>query len=178
MKKPNKRPTIYDLSVLSGASPSTVSAVLSGSWQKRRIKPSTAKEITELAQKHQYSPNRQARALRVARSGLVGMIVPIHDSRIFSSMAQAFETEARRRGLTPVVVSTLRDPLEEVRTVETLISYQIDALMIAGATEPDAIHDLCEAASLAHVNVDLPGTRAPSVISDNFAGAVQLTEAL
>ena len=41
----NKKATIYDLSVLSGSSPSTVSAVLNGTWAKRRISKSTADKI-------------------------------------------------------------------------------------------------------------------------------------
>ena len=57
-----KKATIYDLSVLSGSSPSTVSAVLNGTWQKRRIKESTAELIRNLAETHQYTANRQARS--------------------------------------------------------------------------------------------------------------------
>ena len=75
----------------------------------------------------------------------------------------------------PVVVSTLRDPDEERRTVETLISYAVDSLLIVGATDPDALSDICSAVHLKHVNVDLPGTKAPSVISNNYSGARQLT---
>ena len=56
-----KKPTIYDLSVLSGSSPSTVSAVLNGTWQKRRIKQTTAEAILDLAERHQYTTNLQAR---------------------------------------------------------------------------------------------------------------------
>lgn len=173
-----KKATIYDLSVLSGVSASTISAVLNGTWRKRRIKEDTAKLVLDLAREHQYTTNMQARGLRSARSGLSGLLLPIHDSRYFSSMAQTFEAHARARGQCPVVVSACRDPEEERRTVETLISYSIDELVIAGATDPDSIHDLCEAAGLRHVNIDLPGTRAPSVVSDNYRGAVQLTEAI
>ncbi|TKB27280.1 MAG: LacI family transcriptional regulator, partial [Mesorhizobium sp.] len=50
-----KKATIYDLSVLSGSSPSTVSAVLNGTWRKRRIKESTAETILSLAERHQYT---------------------------------------------------------------------------------------------------------------------------
>ncbi len=54
MKKDSrKKATIYDLSMLSGISPSTVSAVLNGTWRKRRIKESTAHLIRDLAEKHQ-----------------------------------------------------------------------------------------------------------------------------
>lgn len=167
--------TIYDLARSTGASPSTVSAALSGTWRSRRIKESTALEIQRLAEEQGYTTNLQARGLRKARSGLVGMVLPAHFNRFFASMSQIFEAHVRARGMCPVVVSTLRDPDEERRTVETLISYAIDSLFIVGATDPDALSDICAAVNLKHVNVDLPGTKAPSVISNNYSGARQLT---
>lgn len=178
MRGDRKKATIYDLSVLSGSSPSTVSAVLNGTWRKRRIRQATAEAILALAEQHDYTANRQAQGLRHSRSGLVGLLLPLHDNRFFSAMAQTFEAHVRARGLCPVVVSASRDPEEERETAETLISYAIDELFICGATDPDSLHELCERAALPHVNIDLPGSKAPSVTSDNFAGGRMLTEAI
>ena len=111
------KPTIYDIARLCEASPSTVSAVLNGSWKTRRISEATAERIRAAASENGYSANLQARGLRQARSGMVGMILPVHDNRFFADMSQSFEAQARARGLCPVVVSTLRDPEEERRTV-------------------------------------------------------------
>ena len=80
----------------------------------------------------------QARGLRKARSGLVGMIIPLHDNRFFTALSQSFEAFARERGLVPVIASSLREPEEERRIVETLIGYAVDFLSIAGATDPDS----------------------------------------
>lgn len=178
MPEPRKKPTIFDISRLAGASASTVSAALSGTWRDRRISEATALRIQEIAAAEGYFPNMQARGLRRAQSGLVGMIMPVHDNRFFSSMSQSFEAHARIRGLCPVIVSTLRDPAEEVRTVETLISYAIESLFIVGATNPDPLEVMCRAAGLRHVYVDLPGRGAPSVVSNNRHGAELLTRAI
>lgn len=166
-----RKTTIYDIARLSGASPSTVSAALSGAWKARRIAEATVEMIRKIATDEGYSINMQARGLRQARSGMVGMIIPIHDNRFFSSLSQSFDTHARERGLCPVIASTLRSPEEEIRIVETLISYAIDSLFIAGATDPDSLSELCRAANLPHVYIDLPGKNAPSVVTDNFHGA-------
>jgi LacI family transcriptional regulator, fructose operon transcriptional repressor len=174
----NKRSTIYDLAHLAGLSASTVSAVLSGNWQARRIAPATAKKVQRLAAAHRYTVNRQASGLRKSRSGLIGMIIPMHDNRFFSSLSQVFERLARERHWYPLVVSTLRDPALELETVRTLISYRIEYLVVAGATDPDSVSRICKGHAVAHVNVDLPGTKATSVISDNYWGAQQLTQAL
>ncbi|HTJ05749.1 MAG TPA: LacI family DNA-binding transcriptional regulator [Caldimonas sp.] len=174
----SRKSTIYDLAALAGVSASTVSAVLSGNWRARRIADETAERIRALAARHTFTVNRQASGLRTRRSGLIGMIIPLHDNRFFSGMSQAFEKLARERHRYPIVVSTLRDPSLELETARTLISYRVESLVVAGATDPDAISDVCRDHGVAHVNVDLPGTRAMSVVSDNFWGAQQLTQGL
>ena len=174
----NKKSTIYDLAAKADVSASTVSAIVNGSWKNRRIAEATAKRVLELADKLKYSVNRQARGLRRSRSGLIGMIVPMHDNRFFSAMSQTFEALARERHFHPMVVSTLRDPRLEVETVRTLISYQVECIVVTGATDPDAVSRICSHHGVAHVNVDLPGNLAPSVISDNFWGAQQLAAQL
>lgn len=173
-----KKSTIHDLAALAKVSASTVSAVLNGTWQARRIAVDTAMRVERLAALHKYTVNRQASGLRTGRSGLIGMIIPLHDNRFFSEMAQVFERLAREREWYPIVVSTLRDPRLELETVNTLISYRIEYLVVTGATDPDSVSRACRHHGIAHVNVDLPGTSAASVISDNYWGAQQLTIAL
>src|SRR5678815_1965207 len=173
-----RKSTIYDLARMADVSASTVSAVLSGRWQARRIADDTARRILELASTHAFTVNRQASGLRTNRSGLIGMIIPLHDNRFFSGMAQVFEKLARQRHLYPIVVSTLRDPELELETARTLISYRVECLLIAGATDPDAISDVCRRHGVARVNVDLPGRTAMSIVSGNFWGAQQLPAAL
>ena len=180
--EPGCRSTIQDLSSTSGLSASTISAVLNDTWKKRRIRPETAELVRVLAQEQNYMPNRQAQAqaqaLRTARSSLVGLIIPSHGSRYFASIAQAFETQVRQRGQCPVVVSAGRDPRKERETAQILMSYAIDSLFICGAADPDGVHGICHAAGLRHVNIDLPGRLAPSVISDNRVGGFLLTQSI
>ena len=173
-----KKSTIYDLATLAQTSPSTVSAILNGTWQQRRISAQTALRVQALAQKQKYSVNRQASGLRTSRSGLIGMIIPTHEDHFFGMMSQSFDRMARERRQQPIVASTLRDPALEIETVKTLISYQVDSLVVTGASDPDGVSRVCRHHHVMHVNVDLPGKRAPSVISDNHWGAAQLTATL
>jgi len=173
-----REPTIYDLAQLAKTSPSSVSAILNGTWKSRRVGEETANRVLELAKELKYTLNRQASGLRRKRSGLIGMIIPMHDNRFFSAMSQTFERLARDRHLYPIVVSTLRDPKLEAETARTLISYQIEFLLVTGATAPDAVSRICTHHGIAHLNVDLPGKLAPSVISDNRWGARELTARL
>lgn len=170
-----RRTTIYDLARLAGASPTAVSAVLNGTWKKRRISETTAGRILKIADEQGYALNMQASALRRERSHLIGMIVPKYDNRYFGSIAEGFEVMARARGLFPIITCTQRDPDLEIQAARAMISHQVDCLVATGATDPDRITELALAAGVRSLNLDLPGRLAPSVISDNRGGARALT---
>lgn len=173
--KKARRVTIYDVANEVGASPSAVSAVLNGNWRKRRISEGLATRIRTAAEAAGYTINLQASALRRDRTRIVGMILPKYDNRYFGEIAERFETMARDRDLFPIVTCTMRDARLETQAAKTMVSHQVDWLVATGATDPDGIAELCAAAGVPTFNLDLPGVRAPSVISDNFAGAVNLT---
>ena len=173
-----RKATIGDVSRMSGHSPSTVSAVLNGSWEKRRIRAETAEAILKLAAEMNYTANRQARGLRTSNSGLVALLLPLYDNRFFSSVAQNFEGHVRAMGLTPIVSSAGRDPEQELATAGRMVAYSPDALFICGATDADAVGDMCTRIGMPHVNIDLPGSNSHSVVSDNFDGARQLAAAV
>jgi LacI family transcriptional regulator, fructose operon transcriptional repressor len=171
-----RKTTIYDIAVAAHSSPAAVSLVLNDSWQRYRIKQETATRILNCAERLGYAVNLKARGLRLSRSGLAGMIVPHYRNRFFAGLAEAFEAEARSRGLCPIVVSTHRHPANELKVAETLLAQQVEFLFIAGVRNPEPLNELCQAAAVRCVNIDLPGSGAPSVISDNRGGARRLTE--
>ncbi len=173
-----RKVTIYDVAKEAGASATSVSFVLNGSWRQHRIKADTATRVLECAERLGYAVNLKARGLRLSRSGLAGMILPHYRNRFFAGLAEAFEAKARTRGLCPIVVSTHRNPENEVNVAETLLAQQVEFLFIAGVNDPDPLNALCHAANVRCVNIDLPGTGAPSVVSDNFSGASLLTEVI
>lgn len=173
--RPTKKTTIYDLAVLAETSASAVSAVLNGNWKKRRISSHLAEKITQIAKEQGYALNMQASLLRREKSKIIGMIVPKYDNRYFGSIVETFETMARERGLFPIITCTRRDPELEIEAARTMLSYQVEWLISTGATDPDRISDLCLAAGVRSLNLDLPGSKAPSIISDNFSGARELT---
>lgn len=171
---PARRPTIYDLAQIAGTSPSAVSSVLNGTWKKRRISAKLAERISIIAAEQGYAVNLQASLLRRDRSRIIGMIVPKYDNRYFGAIAEQFEAMARAHGLFPVITCTLRDPDLEFEAARELVSYQAECLVVTGATDPDRIAEFCASAGVRVINLDLPGRNAPSVVSDNFAGARDL----
>lgn len=173
-----RKATVNDLSQRSGHSASTVSAVLNGSWRKRRIRAETAEAILNLAAEMNYSVNRQAQGLRTSSSGLVALLLPLYDNRFFSNVAQTFEAHVRAMGLTPIVSSAGRDPTQERATMERLIGYAPDALFICGATYADGLAAMCKDVGMPIVSIDLPSRNSHSVISDNRTGARRLARSV
>lgn len=171
-----KKTTIYDLAALADASPSAVSSVLNGTWEKRRISRSLAERVMRIAEEQGYSVNVQASLLRREKSNIVGMIIPKYDNRYFGRIAEQFEAMARARGLFPVITCTQRDPDLEFEAARELISYQAECLIATGATDPDRISAFCKSSRVQAINLDLPGSIAPSVVSDNFTAAQELAE--
>ena len=173
--KDRQKSTIYDIAALAGTSASTVSYALNGSWQKRRIKQETVDRIQRIARESGYQVNLQARGLRKARSGLAGMILPEHDTRFFSDLSQAFALEVRARGNCPAIVLSGRGATDQEASVRQLLSYNVDKIVIAAATDPLPLSAICREAGVPMVFVDHPCPDAPSVVTDNRLGAQTLT---
>lgn len=139
MKKETKRTTIYDLATRLGASPSSVSAVLNGTWKKRRISAKLAERVMKLANEEGYAMNTQASLLRREKSNIVAMIVPKYDNRYFGDIAEKFEHRARELGLIPIVTCTQRDPELEFNAARELVSYQAECLIATARPTPTGL---------------------------------------
>lgn len=177
-KNTSKAPTIYDIAELANTSASTVSAVLNDKWQKRRISKKLAEKILQTAANIGYTMNVQAQALRKEKSGMLGMIVPMYDNRYFGEMVQTFEKYCLARNYFPLVTCTFRDPGLEFKAAQSFLSHRVEAIICTGATDPDRVATLCQTHNVPTINLDLPGTIAPSVMSDNFNGSKDLTHGL
>lgn len=173
-----RRSTIYDIATAAESSIATVSLVLNGNWSRYRIKEETARRILGIADKLGYHVNLKARGLRLSRSGLAGMILPHYRNRFFADIAETFEAETRKQNLCPVVVSTQRQTDIETKVAKTLLDQRVEFMFIVGVPQATELNRMCESAGVPCVNIDLPGTGAPSVVSDNKGGAFNLTRQL
>lgn len=100
------------------------------------------------------------------------MIVPKYDNRYFGSIAEKFEEMARARGLLPIITCTRRQPELEIEAARAMLSWQVDWVIATGATQPDKIAQMCQQAGVPTLNLDLPGTLAPSIISITIWGEI------
>lgn len=178
MARTGRKTTIKDLAQAAGTSPATASLVVNGGWKEHRINADTAERVLQLAQSLGYRPNQRARALRMNKSSLAGLIVPHHRNRFFAGLTEHFEHEALARGLVPLVASTQRDPQIEQKLADTMIAQEVEFLVLAGNEDPTRINALCREAGVRCVSLDLPAKTGFSVVTDNHGGALELTRRL
>lgn len=178
MNRQGKKITIRELAEAAGTSAATASLVMNGSWKQHRINPDTAERIRVLAQQLGYQPNQRARALRLSRSSLSGLIIPHHRNRFFAGLAEHFEHESHRRGLIPIIGSTQRVPEIEDKVGASMIAQEVEFLVLAGIKNPSKINAMSRRAGVRCVNLDLPGKDTFSVVTDSMGGALELTRRL
>lgn len=78
---PAATPTLEDVARLAGVSRATVSRAINGGTL---VSPSAARAVASAVRQLGYSPNQAARMLVTRRSGVLAVLVPETDLRVFS----------------------------------------------------------------------------------------------
>ncbi len=179
MKKiPSPTPKLSDVARLAGVGNTTVSRVLNGHLN---VSEETNRRVKQAISDLNFSPNRIARSLKGATSGMIGMIVPSISDMFFSQCAEAVESVARENGSLLIVMASHDDPLIEFENLQLLLVHRVDGLILASAqTRNTKLHEELSGLSVPVVGLDRPLREAgiSSVISENREGAKAATEHL
>jgi DNA-binding LacI/PurR family transcriptional regulator len=113
------RLTMKQIGALAGVSQSTVSRVLSGAPSPVPVARETRERILKVVAESGYTPNPMARALRGARTALLGLIVRDIDDPFFGHAISVITAEARIHGYNVVLghVGSSADEALELREV-------------------------------------------------------------
>ncbi|NYF78892.1 LacI family DNA-binding transcriptional regulator [Granulicella arctica] len=179
MKKvPSPTPKLSDVARLAGVGNATVSRVLNG---RLNVSEDKIRRVKQAISELKYSPNRIARSLKGAASGMIGMIVPSISDMFFSQCAEAVENVARENGSLLIVMASHDDPLIEFENLQLLLLHRIDGLILSSARTQNAkLYKELSGLTVPVVGLDRPLQKAnlPSVISENCGGAKAATEHL
>lgn len=135
--------TIYEVSKLSGVSPSTVSRVLNGS---DLVVESTRRKVEAAMKELNYRPNKFAQSLASKRSNSVGILVPELHGPFFGTMLSSIELELRKEGKHVIITAGHSDVEGEEQGIEFLISRGCDALILfVFAISDESIKSLMDA---------------------------------
>jgi DNA-binding LacI/PurR family transcriptional regulator len=127
-----KRLTMKQVGELVGVSQSTVSRVLSGAPSNVPVALETRNRILKVVADLGYTPNPVARALRNARTSLLGLIVRDINDPFFSVAVAAITAEAHRHGYSVVLGHADSSAHEALALSETLVMGHCEGAILLG----------------------------------------------
>ncbi len=172
-----ERPSAKDVARLAGVSTATVSRFLN---TPERVDAPTRQQVRDAVAKLRYLPHGAARALRSARSQMVGAVVPSFDYALYARTTSAMQAVLDAKGYSVVLAEHHYDLAAEVRTTEQLIRRGVDAFVFVGLAHNPALFALLENYGRPYVltwGVD-PLGRTPSIGFDNRAATFEMTRRL
>jgi len=174
-----KTPTIQDVARRANVSTATVSRALS---HPERVSAATRARVSEAVRVTGYTLNQTARSLRQRSARTILVALPDIRNPFFSSILDAVEREAARRGY-GVLVANLYFGHETVwRLQDLLLSNRADGLLLLdGSVDPAQLRLLSEAPFSIPIVLGceaIPGTDFHTVLTDNAFAAERATRHL
>src|ERR1041384_2233097 len=170
--------TLADIARELGVSKMTVSRAINNHPE---ISPETRARILETAQRMNYRPNHNARALTTNRSYLFGIVVPDLMHSYFAEICRGVESVGRPAGYQNLICSTDEEARKEMDEIEALLS-RTDGLIVASAlsaTEAKFYRRLLsEGANIVLIDRLLDGLRCSAVTTDDVQVGTLATEHL
>ncbi|MBI0086342.1 MULTISPECIES: LacI family DNA-binding transcriptional regulator [Bifidobacterium] len=161
-----------------GVSVSSVSLVLNNR-DHGRIKPTTAKQIRQTAERLGYQPNPLARSLRTSKTGLLGFISEdVATTPFAGGIIQGAQDAARASGYIMLTVNA-KGTEEEEEDVAALRRYGVDGFLYAKMyNRVTTIPDYLSGSPIVLVDATDADGVSPSVEPDEYLIGVDATNAL
>ncbi len=174
-----KRITIKDIARKLNLHHATVSRALR---DDPRVTPETKSLVVSLAEELGYYPNLIAQSMTSKSTKTIGIIIPEIMHEFFGSVISGAEDVAFKNGYNIIVCQSSEKFEREVVNLRTLVSKQVDGLLVSISQETrDAEHFLFAQRSgipLVFFNRLCEGVEAPTVIVDDYGGAISVMEHL
>ena len=152
----------------SGVSVSTASRALADS---PRVNVDTARRVREAAQALSYRPNATARALRTAKTSMVGLVVTNLMNASFRVIAQVMQQALSVEGFHLVLAVTSGDAEQERAAVHTLLDHNATGVIVAGL-DPQGADELGRSGlPVVHLARRPERPVGDCVLGDDLAGA-------
>lgn len=174
---PVKKITLQDIAKQLNISKATVSIVLNGHGDEKRVSKETQKRIIQFARQNNYKANLLARGLSMGKSYTIGLIVPNIGDGYFARIARRIERKARRSGYNVVYSSTGESKERESELIQSMLNRGVDGLIIASSQKnQEDIQNLINS-HFPFVLIDrhYPDLETNFVGEDNEGGASQAT---
>jgi len=175
--KSKSRPTIHDVARLAGVSIGTVSKALNGGG---KLRDDTRSRVQQAAKQLAFRPNEMALSLHRGRSLTIGLISRDNFGRFGLPIMEGLEECMADQSIAVFMCNATDDPAREARHLESLLSKQVDGIVVtARRSDPRPKLEL-PAGSLPviYVYAQADDADALCLVPDDEGGARQATEHL
>lgn len=162
-----KKLTIEDVAQKAGVSKSTVSQFLNKRY--KYMSEATRNRISEVIDELNYQPNGLARGLKRNRTNTVGVVVGDINYSLSIQCIHAIENELQLSGNQVMICNADENPDKEAKYVETLMSRQVDGLIVFPTGDDPSIYQrlLDEQYPLVFMDRLMEGIATQSLLVDN-----------
>jgi LacI family transcriptional regulator len=170
--------TLQDVAARTNVSAMTVSRVIN---QPARVAPATRERVEQAIRELGFVPNALARGLLRGRNLTIAVLFSDIGNPFFTQIVHGAEDVAQRNGYSLILANSDESPDKERQYIHTLLSRQIDGLLVASASNASRpLLELLSRHKKPFVLIDrvVDGVPADVVVSDNIGGARTLTEHL
>ncbi len=175
-----KKFSLQDIANHLNISKATISIVLNGHGDEKRISKATQERIIQFAKENNYQANHLARGLSLGKSDMIGLVVPNIADNYFARIARRIERKARRSGYNVVFSSTGESRERESELISSMLNRGVDGLIIASSQKNQEDISLLIKSQFPFVLIDrcYPELETNFVGEDNKGGVSQATEQL
>ncbi|WP_108125728.1 gluconate operon transcriptional repressor GntR [Saccharospirillum mangrovi] len=175
MKK--RRPTLQDIADQVGATKMTVSRCLR---DPQTVSEALRERIFEAVETLGYIPNRGPDILSKATSRAIGVLLPSLTNQVFADVLKGIEAVTEPAGYHLMLAHYGYSPELEESALASLLSYNIDAVVLSESQHTDRTLRMLETAGVP--TVELMDTRSPPIHQavgfDNVTAARAMVEAM
>jgi LacI family transcriptional regulator, galactose operon repressor len=175
---PRRKATLADVAEQAGVSTSTASRALNGHGG---LAPATRAAVKEAAEKLNFQPSALARSLRTQQTLTVGFVVPDVSSPFYAAALKGAQGRLEQAGYRVMLMDANQDLDRELAALETLLSHQVDGLLVSSAGMPRSVFDEAVGGGATPViffDGVVEGTGDGAVTLDNEGGITLLVEHL
>jgi LacI family transcriptional regulator len=166
-----RTPTLRDVAEAAGVHAATASRALNPET-RRMVNSDTARRVQRAAETLGYRPNPIARSLKTAKSGTIGLVLPDLTNPLFPPIVRGIEDVLNPAGYSALIVSTDNDVERERSQVSSLLSRQVEGLIVATARVEHALLTELHAqgVQMVLVNRRTEGLGVASITPDDASG--------
>ena len=170
-------PTIREVALRAGVSPTTVSHVINNT---RFVSAEARQRVLDAMAELNYRPNVLARSLRRGETRTLGLILPDSANPFFAEIARAIEDAAFSAGYSVILGNSENQLTKEQVYVDVLVNKQVDGLIFVATGDHSPSLEQLVGDGLPVVVVDrrLSDLEVDTVLTDNLQGGLTATRYL